>query len=118
MEESYSNIGKPPGVKLFNGHFENDAVSNKDDIIALNLAVPKADIVLMYGFNFSPLLNTDNEADRVAREEYYYNVREIIKSFPLTQFVVVEYMHELATWARELDNVTFDTIDSVRNLLG
>jgi len=118
MQESYTKVGSPLGVKLFNGQFKNEAIVNKDDIVAMNLAVPQFDIVLMAGFNFSPILNTDDEAERVLREEYYFNVREIIKTNPMTQFVLVDYTHELASWARELDNVTLDTIESVKSLLG
>jgi len=118
MQESYVKAGNPIGVKIFNGQFKSTTVCNKDDIIALNIAVPQSDIVLMSGFNFSPILNTDDEVTRTAREEYYFNVRALIKLNAETQFVLVDYTHELASWARELNNVTLDTIDSVKNLLG
>jgi hypothetical protein len=118
MKESYSHLGKPAGVKLFNGQFKNNLISNKDDIIALNLAVPEADLVLLAGFNFGPLLNTDEKGPREARLEYYFNVREIIQGHPQTQFVLVEYTGGLASWAQELDNLTEDTVESVKNLLG
>lgn len=117
-QASFKSLGNPANVRLFNGQFKNNNISNKDDIVALNLAVANMDIVLLAGFNFRPLLNTDDKPNRLAREEYYFNVREIIKAFPTTQFVMVEYMHELASWAHELDNLTLDTIDSVKNLLG
>jgi len=118
MQEHYATVGRPAGVKLFNGQFNNSSISNKDDIVALNLAVPQSDIILLSGFNFSPLIETDNEKDRPAREEYYFNVRELIKANADTQFVLVDYTHELASWAWDLDNLTLDSIDSVKNLLG
>ena len=114
MQSIHSTIGKPPGVKLFGGEFNNDTISNKDDLIALNLAVPQSDIVLMLGFDFSPLLETDDQS----REEYYYNVRELMKQNNTTQFVFVEYTHELASWLSELSNVTFDSNTNIQNLLG
>jgi hypothetical protein len=110
-------LDKPPGVKLFGGTFHNSSISNKDDIITLNLASTKADIILMYGFNFSPLLNTDEEEYRKSREEYYFNVRELIKNNPDTQYVLIDYYNESAEWIGDLENLTFDVIDSVRNLL-
>jgi len=113
MQESYKAVGSPGGVKLFNGHFKNNGVSNKDDIVALNLAVPQSDVVLLSGFNFSPILEADP-----SREEYYFNVRELMKANATTQFVLVDCSAELASWVGELDNVTQDTIDSVKKLLG
>jgi len=118
MQESYAKVGSPAGVKLFNGQFKNNSISNKDDIVALNLAVPQFDIVLLSGFNFSPLLETNDEKERPAREEYYFNVRELVKANASTQFVLVDYTHELASWAHDLNNLTLDTIDSVKQLLG
>lgn len=117
-QDSFKVVGSPPNVRLFDGQFNNAAIANKDDIIALNLAVPNSDIVLLAGFNFRPLLNTDDESKRIAREEYYFNVRGIMKTNGDTQFVLVDYKHELASWATELDNLTQDTIDNVMSLLG
>lgn len=114
--DHYTKLGNPIGVKLFDGSFQSESIHNKDDIVALNLSVPNYDIVLMSGFNFSPIV-TDDEKEKVAREEYYYNVRELIKKYNTTQFVLVDYEYELAAWAKELDNLTTDTIDSVKNLL-
>lgn len=118
MQSSYTRVGSPIGVNLFNGEFKSETIANRDDLIALNLVIPQADIVLMSGFNFSPLLNTDDEDIRKAREEYYFNVRELIKTNDTTQFVLVDYMHEMASWVGELDNVNLDTVGSVKSLLG
>lgn len=114
-QDSYARLGNPLGVKLFEGTFSSKTISNKDDIVALNLATPDNDIVLMSGFNFRPLYS--DQAERLAREEYYFNVRALINSRPATQFVLVEYEDELASWAKDLDNLTIDTIDSVKSLL-
>lgn len=116
-QDAYARLGNPLGVKLFDGTFASKTVCNKDDIVALNLATPNNDIVLMSGFNFKPLYSSDKEEERVAREEYYFNVRALIKAHSTTQFVLVDYDGELASWAKELDNVTIDTIDSVKSLL-
>jgi len=116
-KDSFQNSKNPQGVHVFDGHFVNSSISNKDDIVALNIAVPAADIVLLLGFNFSPLLNTDDEALRESRAEYYFNVRTIIVENPETQFVLVEYEYELASWVIELSNVTQDTAANVKSLL-
>ena len=117
LQESYIKVGSPVGVKLFNGQFKGSHIANKDDLVTLNLVAAYNDIVLMSGFNFSPILNTDDGATQTARKEYYFNIRELMKTHNSTQFVLVDYVYELASWAKELDNLTMDTIDSVRSLL-
>ena len=104
-QEHYQAVGSPVGVKLINSETNN--LINIDDIIALNL-VRDSEIVLLLGFDFTE----DSE-----RDEYYFNVQEIIKSEPETQFVFVEYNNELPTWLMKFDNVTQDTVENVRSLL-
>ena len=116
-QDNYARLGNPLGVKLFDGAFTNPKISNKDNIIALNLATPNNDIVLMSGFDFTPLYSDGDELERIAREEYYFNIRALIKAHSTTQFVLVDYDDELASWAQELENLTVDTIQSVKNLL-
>mgnify|MGYP000533455583 CR=1 FL=1 len=103
-------------LKSFDKPQKNDIVSNKDDIVALNLVAPNNDIVLMSGFNFSPI-DKNEPLQMLIREEYYFNVSELMKAHSTVQFVLVDYTHELATWARELPNLTIDGIDSVKSLL-
>jgi len=117
MQDSYTKLGSPQNVKLFNGSFKNNNISNKDDIVALNLATIDADIVLMSGFNFSPLLSSQDDISRMAREEYYFNIRELMKTNSNVQFVLIDYMQELASWAQELENLSFDNMNSVKSLL-
>ena len=109
MQESFLALDCPTGVKVFGGKFGSDNISNKDDIVALNLAVPQYDLILLFGFDFQP--TTDR-----GRDEYYFNVKELIKSNPTTQFVLVDYAFEMDDW--ELDNLTEDTVESVMSLLG
>lgn len=111
MQDSHAVMGDTTGVKLFAGKFGSTNISNKDDIVALNLAVPQYDLVLLFGFNLSPTTSK-------ARDEYYFNVTEIIRANPTTQFVLVDYAHELISEIAELPNVTEDTVDSVTSLLG
>ena len=107
LKEVYTHVGNPAGVKLFDGNFK-DNVINKDDIVALNLTAPTNDIVLLSGFNF-----TDEEA----RREYNSDIKDLIKTYSSTQFVLVDYKHKLPDWAAELENLTTDSLKSIKNLL-
>lgn len=116
-QSAYVDLGSPIGVRLFDGSFTNDNITNGDDIVALNLATPNTDLVLMSGFNFQPLLNTDTEILRLAREQYYFNVRAIMHHNRDVQFVLVDYNYEQASWLKQVDNLTIDSMNSVKNLL-
>ena len=116
MQDSYNRVGSPAGVKLFDGTFKNDSIANKDDIVALNLVAPNNDIVLMSGFDFSPL-DVNDPLTMITREEYYFNINELMKTHSTVQFVLVDYTHELAMWAKELPNLSVDDMDSVKSLL-
>ncbi len=116
MRDDFLHVGRPQGVKLFDGNFKNNTVTNKDDIVTLNLVVPENDIVLMSGFNLSPLDESD-PLSLLIREEYYFNLNELMKEYENVQFVLVDYKHEMAQWAKDLPNLNVDTIASVRTLL-
>lgn len=117
MQDTFTKVGNPVGVKVFNGTFKSDNIDNKDNIVALNLAAPNNDLVLLSGFDFSPISPDATEVERLARDEYYFNVRELIKQHSGTQFVLIDHQGELAQWAKELDNLTLDTLASVESLL-
>jgi hypothetical protein len=114
--QNYEQLGRPDNVSAFDGTFGNSSISNKADIVALNF-VSDSDIVLLVGFNFSPVLNTDEKALQESRLAYYFDVRAIMQSHPDTQFVLIENKHKLASWALDLNNLSEDTVDSVTNLL-
>jgi len=113
--DSYVELGQPQGVKLFDGQFKGESIANKDDIVALNIAVPTADIVLLYGFNLGQVSHEDPRLG--AREAYYFNVAAVIADHPSTQFVLVDYEYDLDSQFLNAENLTHDTLQSVRELL-
>jgi len=116
MKDDFLQVGSPQGVKLFDGNFKNNTVTNKDDIVTLNLVAPDNEIILMSGFNFEPL-DKDDPLAMLIREEYYFNINELMKANTSVQFVLVDYPHKLATWANDLENLTIDTAQNVKTLL-
>jgi len=112
----YIDLGRPVGVRMFEGEFKDNAVSNKEDIILMNL-VANHDIVLMLGFDLSPVSNDLDLLEQRFEKAYRHNIKTIIKDNPNTQFVLVNYNKELAENLLGLDNLTQDTIDSVVDLL-
>ena len=50
----YQFLGRPEGVKLFEGEIKHD-VDNVDDLVSLNLAVTVSDVVILAGFNLTEI---------------------------------------------------------------
>ena len=115
--DNYTELGRPVGVRLYEGEFKDNAVANKDDIIMLNLASPDNDIVLMYGFDLSPVSQDLDALEQRFIKAYRHNVATIIKSNPDVQYVLVDYTLELADNIKGLDNLTLDSLDAVLELL-
>jgi hypothetical protein len=114
---NYQDLGRPVGVKLYEGEFNDNAVDNKEDIIMMNLASPNSDIVLMYGFDLSPVETDTDPLEQRFKKAYRHNIATIVKSNPETQFVLVDYNLELADNIKGLENLTLDSLDAVLELL-
>ena len=115
--EHFNELGRPIGVKLYEGEFKDNAVDNKEDIVMLNLVSPVNDIVLLYGFDLSPVGKSIDPLEQRFKKAYRHNVATIIKSNPDVQYVLVDYELELADNIKGLDNLTIDSLDAVLDLL-
>ena len=116
-KNDYSALGRPVGVKLFEGEFADLAVANKEDIITMNLVADNHDIVLMLGFDLTPVDVDLDEAEQRMLKAYRHNIKTIITDNPTTQFVLVNYDMDLADNLKDIDNLTKDTVDAVIDLL-
>ena len=114
---NYNELGRPVGVKLYEGEFSDHAVANKEDIIMMNLVSTSNDIVLMYGFNLAPVSNEIDILEQRFEKAYRHNIKSIIESNPDVQYVLVDYNHKLAENLKKLDNLTTDNLDAVLELL-
>jgi hypothetical protein len=115
--EHYNELGRPVGVKLYEGEFKDNAVDNKEDIVMMNLVSPANDIVLLYGFDLSPVDNNADQIEQRFKKAYRHNIATIIKSNPNVQYVLVDYTLELADNIKGLENLTLDSLDAVLELL-
>jgi len=115
-QESFIKLNRPSNVRLYSGEFSDSAVSNKDDIIALNLAAPTVDIILMLGFDLANCRYNDPLAEMLC-EGYHTNIKSIIEENSEVQFVLVNYENTLADCFNDLQNLTQDTLKAVISLL-
>lgn len=107
--EDFKFLGEPAGMSAFNGSFSDTDVPFKSDIVALNLAAQQADVVLLVGFN----LGDNSSVDPALWKRYVTDIEHVFKHHANTQFVLIGYPYS----APVFDNVTVDTIDSVKSLL-
>jgi len=112
----YTPLGRPVGVKLFDGGFDLIDVINKDDIISLHLAASNANIILLLGFDLTTNIET-SEVNKFNRNSYYKNLIILFNSNPDIQFVIVDHYDDTDQMFNDIPNLTFDTTNSIISLL-
>jgi len=111
----YSDIGRPSGVRLYEGDFVHDVIL-QEEIVAMHLAASTSDIVLLLGFDltkFSP------NPDRLLANQAQHHrnlIRQAINDYAHVQWVVVDHPMELSKDLIELENLTTDTMINVIKL--
>jgi hypothetical protein len=108
----HASLDRPDGVKLYAGEFVHDC-TRQEEIVALHLAATTSDIVLLLGWDLTPLTATE---DRLAwhQAQHHRNlVTQALRDYDQVQWVIVDHPGELAPNLANLDNVMTDTLDSV-----
>lgn len=112
----YQELGRPLGIKMFDGEFTQE-VDEIEDIISLHLAAQTSDLVLMSGF----ILNIpDDIVDRYDRHKitnYHGMLRSLINNNPQTQWVAVDHQLPLDKNYQTLSNLTCDKMENALKLL-
>jgi hypothetical protein len=114
---TYLSLNRPEGVRLYEGDFMGNNISNQDEIVAINLAASICDVVLLLGFDFSetpPL--SDKLADTKAKH-YRGLVYQAIKSKPNVQWILVDHPSNIRPELASLPNLGKDTFDNVLTIL-
>ena len=104
-------LGKPAGVRIYEGSFLDIDIKNEDELVVVNLVGTVADVVLLLGFEFEP-----SDTDTKTRN-YNGLFTHAIKSRPDVQWVLVDTKSELPEELVNLDNLTKDALDNVLKLL-
>lgn len=114
--ENYKLLDSPSGVRIYEGNFQHD-VDFQDEIIAMHLAASVSDIVLLMGFDFTE--NTTNPDKLLEHRAHNYRslTKQVIKSNPNVQWVVVDHPSPFRKDLLELENLTKDSLNSVLGML-
>lgn len=114
---TFNSVGRPSGVRVYEGDFMGHDVDNQDEIVAMNLAGTQADIILLLGFDIS---QTEEDPDklRAARARNRTGlVLQAIKSRPDVQWILVDHPGEIPAQFIELPNFGKDSFMNVLQLL-
>ena len=111
----YHNIGRPEGVKLYQGEFVHDVIQ-QEEIVAVHLVATNSEIVLLLGFDLTELIPN---ADRLKTHQAHHHrnlLRQAIKDNQQVQWVVVDHSNPLDPNLIDLPNVSSDTLQTVLTL--
>jgi hypothetical protein len=111
----YHSIGRPEGVKLYQGEFVHDVI-RQDEIVAVNLAAATSEIVLLLGFDLTVLVPN---SDRLKTHQAHHHrnlLRQAIKDYEHVQWVVVDHFGKLDPNLVDLPNISTDSLATVLTL--
>lgn len=115
-EQFNQELGRPDGIKLFGGNF-NEEVTSLDDIISMHLASQTGEIVLLLGFNFTPIIGPTQVFDQHKIKNYYGLTRSLFSAKTDIQWVLVDHPTKLDKHFQDLPNLTCDSLGNVLQLL-
>jgi hypothetical protein len=115
-ESMWTELERPPGVKLYQGDFVHD-VPAKEEIIAMHLASVDSDIVLLMGMDFSAQATLPDRLQEHQSQNYRGLTKQIMIDCPEIQWVAVDHAGEFRKDLLMLDNLTKDSLDNVFDML-
>lgn len=115
-KRSYARLGRPVGVKMYDGEFPEE-IPDPEDIIAMHLVAGNSDLVLLLGYDLVEL-ETEDRLAKHDRKRYLAAFAGAVKQYPNVQWVVIDHPAELADNIRDLENISCDTYENVLQLLG
>lgn len=111
-QSTYTKLGRPLGVKLYDGEFLHE-VDNHDDIVSMHLASINADIVLLMGFDFSEQIQLQDKLAEHKAHNYRCLIRQVILDNPNVQWVVLDHQKEFRKDLQNLSNLGKDTLTNI-----
>ena len=115
---TYLTLGRPQGVKLYEGDFMGHNVKNQDELVAMNLAASICDVVLLMGFNWENPPSTADKIEEVKANNYLGLVHQAIKSTPHVQWILIDHTADIRQDLLTLPNLEQDTFENVLAILG
>lgn len=115
-KESFVDLDRPPGVKLFDGKFTFE-IDNPDEIIALHLAASQSDIILLLGFDWTEKTKIEDRLLEHRANNYRLGVEQVISDNSKTQWVLIDHPEEIRKDLTKFENLTQDSLENVLAML-
>ena len=112
----YQDLGRPLGVKLYDGEF-NQETEFSEDVISMHLAASVSDIILLLGFDFGKIKIPEDRSQKHKIINRHGLIRSIIAADDRIQWVAVNHPAELDESYQSLSNLTCDTMANALKLL-
>jgi hypothetical protein len=113
--ETYTVLGRPAGVKLYEGKFVDEF--QPEEVIAMHLAASVSDIILLVGFDWTKKERVTDKLIQHRANAYFDLIYHAVKDNPQVQWVLVDHVGELDPKLAELPNLTQDTMATAFSLL-
>jgi hypothetical protein len=114
---TYNSLGRPSGVRLYEGNFMGNDVANQDEIVSMNLAASICDVILLLGFDFSETPPLLNKLENTKIKHYRGLVHQAIKSTPQVQWILVDHPNNICPALMSLSNLGKDKFENVLAIL-
>lgn len=112
----YTDLGSPPGVKLYEGNFVHE-VDHHEEIVSMHLAASTSDIVLLLGFDFTERQPSTDRLIEHKAHNYRSLVLQAINSNPEVQWLAIDHAGEVEKNVLNLTNFSTDILDNVFGML-
>jgi len=112
----YQDLGRPVGLKLYDGEF-NQEIEFPEDVISMHLAASVSDIILLLGFDFSEIQFPEDRLQKHKITNRHGLIRSIISADDRIQWVAVDRATDLDKTYQNLPNLTCDTMANALKLL-
>lgn len=115
-KDFYQDLGRPRGVRLFDGEYK-EIVDDLEDIISMHLAGSQSDLVLMTGFDLSTPKTIEDRYEKHKVTNRLGLMYQAMAMTPNVQWILVDHTKELGKSFQKLPNVTCDVMKNVLELL-
>lgn len=112
----FADLGRPNGVKFYDGEFQ-EQLEDVEDVIAMHFLASMSDIVLLVGFDLRKPPPTDDKFVKHRIQNRLGLIRSILVNNAQTQWVLVDHEDPLDKGFQDITNLTCDKMENVIQLL-
>jgi len=110
----FALLNRPNHVNVYEGDFPGE-MDAPEEIVAMHLASVGADLLLLLGYDLSPI-SVDDRFERHKKTNYMNAFRATVNTYPDVQFVLIDHPGDLDKSFQSITNLTCDKYQTVLQL--